>query len=143
MGTAKRKRKATQAPTVDPLFRSPPKKRGRKSAAQLKAIRSVARKPYNVATMREALALVEAGKLNVPEAAETYKRYGVKRSTLYDMIAGKSRPSRPLGQPGKVSVSRRSTSSCSPACGMGQQLQPSAPRPSAPPGSCLSTRSCC
>jgi hypothetical protein len=88
MGKSKRARKAAQAPRADPLFRSPPKRPGRKSAAQLKVIRGVAPKRYSAVKMREARDRVIAKELSVDEAVAEYRRYGVKRSTLYRMVCG-------------------------------------------------------
>jgi hypothetical protein len=88
MGKSKRARNAARTPRGYSLFRSPSKKRGRQSAAQLKVLGGVAPKRYDAAKMRQARDRVVAEELSWDEAVEEYKRHGVKRRTLYLMIRG-------------------------------------------------------
>lgn len=55
--------------------------------------------------MREAAARVKAKEINLRQAVEIYGKYGVKQTTLYDIVKGKSSPSRHSGHKAKVSTS--------------------------------------
>ena len=88
---------------ADAVFGSPPKRVGRPNAAELKRRRGRTKKPYDVEKMREAAARVKAKEINLRQAVELYGKYGVKQTTLYDIVKGKTSPSRHSGHKAKVS----------------------------------------